>query len=107
MYNLLEYRDNYSMISGSLWNYYRDEVNDDVNENNDDDNKINNNKIITSKYFEFKTKIIGRTSDNNNNNTLDTEVVAPLKYLSKFWRFLDLPFINCEKELNCHGQKNV
>ena len=94
------------MTSGSLWNYYRDEVNDNVNENNDDDNKINNNKIITSKYFEYKTKTIGRTSDNNN-NTLDTEVIAPLKYLSKFWRFLDLPFINCEKELNCHGQKNV
>ena len=34
MYNLLEYSDNYSMTSGSLWNYYRDEINDDANENN-------------------------------------------------------------------------
>ena len=33
MYNLLEYSNNYSMISGSLWNYYRDEINDDANEN--------------------------------------------------------------------------
>ena len=33
MYNLLEYSDNYSMTSGSFWNYYRDEVNDNVNEN--------------------------------------------------------------------------
>ena len=32
MYNLLEYSDNYSMTSGSLWNCYRDEVNDDANE---------------------------------------------------------------------------
>ena len=32
-YNLLEYSDNYSMTSGSFWNYYRDEVNDNVNEN--------------------------------------------------------------------------
>ena len=32
MYNLLEYSDNYSMTSGSLWNYYRDEINDDANE---------------------------------------------------------------------------
>ena len=29
MYNLLEYSDNYSMTSRSLWNYYRDEINDD------------------------------------------------------------------------------
>ena len=33
MYNMLEYSDNYSMTSGSLWNYYRDEVNDNVNKN--------------------------------------------------------------------------
>ena len=32
MYNLLEYRDNYSMASGSLWNYYRDEI-DSVDDN--------------------------------------------------------------------------
>ena len=36
MYNLLEYSDNYSMTSGSLWNYYKDEMNDDANENNAD-----------------------------------------------------------------------
>ena len=34
MYNLLQYSDDYSMTSGSLWNYYRDEVNDSANENN-------------------------------------------------------------------------
>ena len=50
--NLLEYSDNSSMISGSLWNYYRDEVNDSANENNDANNcRINNNKT-TSKSFE-------------------------------------------------------
>ena len=32
MYKLLEYSNNYSMKSGSLWNYYRDEVNDSGNE---------------------------------------------------------------------------
>ena len=80
MYNLLKYSDNYSMTSGSLWNYYRDEVNDDVNENNVANNMINNNKTITSKSFEYKTKLIGSTP--NNNNTLDSEVVVPLKYFS-------------------------
>ena len=102
MYNLLEYSDNYSVTSGSLWNYYRDQVNDSVIEN-DDDNKISNRKRITSKSFEYKTKIIGSTS---NNNILDAKVVVPLKYLSNFWRFLDLPLINCEIELDWKWTKN-
>ena len=79
MYNLLEYSGNYSMISESLWNYYRDEINDSAIENNDNGNKMNNNKTRTSKSFEYKTKIKGRTPDDN--NTLDTEVLVPLKYL--------------------------
>ena len=86
MYNLLEYSDNYSMTSGSLWNYYGDEINDDANESNEDGNKINNKKTITSKSFEYKTKIIERTPDDN--NTLNAEVVVPSKSLSNFWRFL-------------------
>ena len=49
MYNLLEYSDNYCMTSGSLWNYYRG---DDENESNPAKNRINNNKRITSKSFE-------------------------------------------------------
>ena len=47
IYNLLEYSDNYSMASGSLWNYYRGKVDDDVagNKNNTVDNyRIWNNK---------------------------------------------------------------
>ena len=64
MYNLLEYSDNHSMTSGSLWNYCRDEIDDDADENNAAINKINNNKTITSKYFEYKTKLIGTISAN-------------------------------------------
>ena len=60
MYNLLEHSDNYSVTSGSLWNYYRDEVNDDAA-----NNKLNNNKKIRSKSFEYKTKLIGSTPNNN------------------------------------------
>ena len=30
MYNLIEYNDNYSKTSGSLWQYYRDEPNDNL-----------------------------------------------------------------------------
>ena len=82
MYNLLEYNDNYSMTSRSLWNYYRDEINDDANEHNAANNRINQNKTITSKSLEYKTKLIGSTP--NDNNTWDSEVVVPLKYLSNF-----------------------
>ena len=45
MYNLMEYSDNYSMRSGNLCNYYRDEINDDANENNAGNNRINNKNI--------------------------------------------------------------
>ena len=82
MYNLLEYSNNNSMTSGSLWNYYKYEINDDTIENVASRNKINNNKTITSKSFEQKTKLIGRTP--NSSNILDAKVVVLLKYLSNF-----------------------
>ena len=47
MYNLLEYSQNYSMTSGSLWNYYRDEI-DNVNDNASD-----------CKSFKYTTKVVG------------------------------------------------
>ena len=95
IYNLLEYSNNYSMILRKLWNYYRDEVNDSDDENNDANNfRINNNKTTTSKSFEYKTKLIGSTPDNG--GRLDAKVVVPLKYLSNFLRSLDLPLIDCE-----------
>ena len=50
MYNLLEYSQNYSMTSGSLWNYYRDEINN-IKDNASD-----------GKSFKYKTKIVGKTT---------------------------------------------
>ena len=87
MYNILQHGDNYSVTSGSFWNYYRNEINDDANENNVANNRINNNKTITSKSVEQKTKLVESTP--NNNNISDAEVVILLKYLSTFWRSLD------------------
>ena len=63
-YNLLEYCQNYSMKSGSFWNYYRDEINDDENEN-DNNNRTNNNKTITSQSFEYKTQLTRSMPYNN------------------------------------------
>ena len=97
MYIFLEYSNNFSMTSRSLWNYYRDELNDSANEIDDNDNMINNKKAKTSRYKtsrrsssnEYKTKIIGRPS--NNDSRLMGEVVVPSTYLSNFRRSLDLP----------------
>ena len=97
IHNLVEYNDNYSM-TGSFWNYYRDEVNDDANENNADNYRTNNNKAVTSKSFKYKTKIIESIPDDN--NTLDTEVVVSLKYWTNFWISFNLLLINCEIELD-------
>ena len=68
------------MISGSLWNYYRDEINDDENETNRFRNRLNNNKRMKSKSFEYKTNLIARMP--NGNNIVNAEVVVLLKYLS-------------------------
>ena len=56
MYNLLEYSKNYSKTSGSFWNYYRDELTDETN----DDNSPNKN-VVNSKSFKYKTSITGST----------------------------------------------
>ena len=55
MVNLLEYSDNYSMTSVSLWDFYRDEVIDNANENSDANNyRINNGKTTTIKFLNIR-----------------------------------------------------
>ena len=94
----------YFITSGSLWNYYRNEVNDDTNENNDAGNyKINKNQTAASKSLDYKTKILKSTQ--NNNSRLDVEVV-PFKCLSNFWRSLGFPLINCGIELDLPWSKD-
>ena len=82
MHNLIEYSDNYSKISGSLWQYYKDEPNDN---------------LANSESFQCKVKITGRTPADG--NTKDVEIIVPLKHLSNFWRTLEMPLINCEVNL--------
>ena len=82
MYNLIEYSDSYAKTSGSLWQYYRDEPNDN---------------FADSESFKSKTKITGKTPARSNEK--DVEIMVPLKYLSNFWRTLEIPLINCEVNL--------
>ena len=67
MYNLIEYSNNYSKKSGSLWQYYKDDPNDN---------------LVDSKSFKSKVKITGKTP--NDGNTKHAEIIVPLKYLSNF-----------------------
>ena len=82
MYNLIEYSDNYVKTPGILWQYFRDEPNDN---------------LADSESFKSKIKITGKTP--NNDNEKDVEIMTPLKCLSNFWRTLEMPLINCEVNL--------
>ena len=93
MYNLNEYSKNYSKTTGSFWNYYRNEPNTDLG---GADNNINYS-IKDSKSFDYKTSITGKIEGNNTKN--EAKIVVPLKYLSNFWRTVDIPLINCEVSL--------
>ena len=77
IYNLLEYNKNYSRTSGSLWNYYREEPNSSVKNNI-------NYSMKNSKFFDYKTSITGQLEGTDAEKNVKT--VAPLKYLSNFWR---------------------
>ena len=92
MYNLIEYSDNYANTTGSLWQYCKDIP---VRDANDDDIVIFADGNTTDS-FNFKLKITGRTG---NGGTKDVEIMVPLKYLSNFWRTLEMPLINCEVNL--------
>ena len=98
MLNLIEYSDNYSKTSGSLWQYYRDEaVLIDAGIIVD----FTGNDTIVS--FNFKEKITGQTG---NDGTKDVKKMVPLKYLNIFWRTLKLPLLNCEINLILHWYVN-
>ena len=99
MYNLLEYSKNYRKTIGSLYNYYRDELSDDADDNI---------KVVNSNTFKYKNKITGNTYnvdagvdgyDVNKNGKQEIELAIPLKYLGDFWRALNILLISCEVSL--------
>ena len=95
MYNLPEYSKNYKKVTGSLWNYHRDEPSSTIANNI-------THSILNSESFDYKASFMenGVTHDN------DVKVVVPLKHFSNFWRHLDIPLINCEVELILTWFKN-
>ena len=82
MYNLIEYSDSYPKTSAGLWQYHKDESNDN---------------LTVSESFKSKIKTTGNTPADG--KTKDVELIVLLKYLSNFWRTLEIPLINCEFNL--------
>ena len=81
MHNLVEYSDNYSKTSGSLYQFCRDDEKD---------------PITDSGSFEFKSRPLNNT---NNAGAVNVETIIPLKYLSNFWRTPAMPLNNCKISL--------
>ena len=115
MYNLLEYSKNYRKTIGSLYNYYRDELNEDGDLNNNA-----NNNVVSSSAFKYKSKLLENiydvnstddppaggsarpanpNYDANRSGKSNVELAIPLKYLGNFWRALNMPLISCEVSL--------
>ena len=117
LHNLLEYSKNYRKTIGSTYNYYRDEL------TNDNNNNFANRNLVNSETFKYKNKIIGNTYNihiiyihiinagvdgynANKEGTQEIELAIPLKYLSNFWRALNIPLISCEVSLALKWNKN-
>ena len=88
---MLEYSSNYADITGSVWFYTKDE-------------STNFNNYVTNtdnfKSFKHKAKLFGNTvADGNNGIIKNATIVEPLKYLSNFWRLLEMLLFNCKVEL--------
>ena len=88
MYNLIEYHDNYSKTSGSLWQHCKNIP------------AVNNGNIIVfngtnaTDSFNSKVKITGQTD--NDGEIHNVQIMVALKYLRNFWKIVEMSLINCE-----------
>ena len=122
MYKLLEYSKNYRKTTGSLYSYYRDELDDDANLNN-----YPNNNVVSLSAVQYKSKLLGNAPNVNSTNDPHAAggarpanpnydpnesgikkviLIIPLKYLGNFWRALNIPLISCEVSLELKWDKN-
>ena len=91
MYNLIEYSDNYQDSSATLYQYKQDEP-PDVLANNLTQNNSNS--------FKYKVELLGDTVHAGGIARRNVKVAVPLKYISNFFRSLEMPLINCKIKLN-------
>ena len=97
MYNLIEYSDNYQDSSATLYQYKRDEP--------PDANAVADLTANTSSSFKYKINLLGGPVHAAGEARKNVKVVVPLKYLSNFFRSLEMPLINCEITLNLTWKK--
>ena len=91
MYN---YNYNYSDTSGSLWQSKRDEIAANTNVCN-----------ANSSSFKYKSSLIGNlVADEANGKKEKVKIIVPLKYMSNFWRSLEIT--NYEVELSLSWIEN-
>ena len=99
MYNLIEYSDNYQDSSAMLYQYKRHEP---------PDNNVNLT-ADNSTSFKYKVNLLGTIDAANPDNAragrLNVKIVVPLKYLSNFFRSLEMPLINCKIKSNLTWKK--
>ena len=99
MYNLIEYSDNHSDTS-SLWQFKRDK------QNMNNGNPANVTTDVSTS-FKYKSSFIKESTAVNNNKVFrDVKIAVPLKYLSNFWRYLEMPLINCKIHLELNWSKD-
>ena len=97
MYNLIEYSDNYQDSSATLYQYKRDEP--------PEANAIDDLTVDNSNSFKYKVSLLGNPVAADNIAKRSVKVVVPLKYLSNFFRSLEMSLINCKIKLNLTWKK--
>ena len=97
LYNLIEYSDNYQDSSATLYLYERDEP--------PEDDAIADFTADNSSSFKYKVSLLGNPVLDGNITKRSVKVIVPLKYLSNFFRSLEMPLINCKIKLNLTWKK--
>ena len=97
IYNLIEYSDNYQDSSATLYQYKRDEP--------PEDDAVADLTADNSSSFKYKVSLLGNPVLNDAVAKRSVKVVIPLKYLSNFFRSLEMPLINCKIKLNLIWKK--
>ena len=96
-YNLIEYSDNYQDSSATLYQYKRDEPTED--------DAVADLTTDNSSSFKYKVSLLANPVLDGNITKRSVKVVVPLKYLSNFFRSLEMPLINCKIKLNLTWKK--
>ena len=97
MYNLIEYSDNYQDSSATLYQYKRDEP--------PEDDAVADLTADNSSSLKYKISLLGNPVVANYIARINVKVFVPLKYLSNFFRSLEMPLINCKIKLNLTWKK--